>query len=66
LTGKASCNDIDLLQIVPSALPNVSFPVNVWPMSLEDSGCVVINFYLPFALHSAAFKAQVDATDSGE
>jgi hypothetical protein len=39
-----------------SALLNVSLPMHVWPVSLKDFGCVVIDFHLPLALKSSPFK----------
>tara|TARA_R110000868_G_scaffold290945_6_gene551192 strand:- start:817 stop:1035 length:219 start_codon:yes stop_codon:yes gene_type:complete len=66
LAWKSSDDAVDPLKVVPSALPDVPLPVNVWPMSLKDSGCVVIDLHLPFALHSAAFKTKVKATDTGK
>jgi hypothetical protein len=51
---------------VPSALFDIPLAVNVWPMSLKDSGCVLIDLHLPFALHAAAFKTKIKPTDSGK
>jgi hypothetical protein len=50
LTGKSADDAIDPLKIVPSALPDVSLAMHVWPVPLKDFGRIVIDFHLPLAL----------------
>jgi hypothetical protein len=57
LTGKAADDAIDALKVVPATFPNVSLSMDVWPMPFKDSGCIVINLHLPFALKTSPFKA---------
>jgi hypothetical protein len=57
LTGEASADNIDSLKVVLSALSDIAFSVDAWPMLGENPGCVIIDFYLPFANHAGTFKA---------
>jgi hypothetical protein len=57
LTGEASANNVDPLEVVLSALSDVAFSVDAWPMLFKDFRCVVIDFHLPFANHAGTFKA---------
>jgi hypothetical protein len=57
LAGETSANNIDPLKVVLSALSDIAFSVDAWPMLFKDFRCVVIDFYLPFANHASTFKA---------
>jgi hypothetical protein len=57
LAGESSANNVDSLKVVSPALLDISLSVDVWPMLGENFGCVVIDFYLPFASHAGTFKA---------
>jgi hypothetical protein len=48
---------------MPSTLLDVFLSMCVWPMSLENSGCVVIYFHLPFAFKPSTLKAQIEAAN---
>jgi len=61
-----------LSPIAPDALGvgrkrgNVSPSSDVGPVSFQNSRCVVIDFYLPFANHPGTFKSKIKTTDSSK
>jgi hypothetical protein len=55
-TGKSADDAIDALEVVLSALPDVSLPMHVWPVPLKDFRRIVINLHLPLALKPSPFK----------
>jgi hypothetical protein len=57
LAREASADNVDPLEVVLSTLSDVAFSVDVRPMLGKHLGCVVIDFYLPFANHAGTFKA---------
>lgn len=66
LAWKPSADDIDSFKIVDSALSNVSFSVDVWPMFCEDPVCIVINLHLPFAHHAGPLETKIKTADTSE
>jgi hypothetical protein len=66
LARKPAADNVDGLQVVFPAFPNVSFPVDAGPVFCQDSVCIIINLHLPFACHASAFKTKVKAADASE
>jgi hypothetical protein len=66
LAGEPSANKVNWFEVVLPDFPHVPVSLDVGPMFFEDSVAEVIYLHLPFALHSGAFKAKVETSDTGE
>jgi hypothetical protein len=66
LTRETTADNVNGFKVVPSALSDISLPVDVWPMFGEHSVCIIVDLHLPFAGHSSPFKSKVETTDACE
>jgi hypothetical protein len=66
LAWVSSTDNVNSLKVVFSALLNVSFSMNAWPMFFKHFCCVVIYLHLPLANHPCLFKTKIKSADSSK
>lgn len=66
LAGEAPANKVNWFQVGGSALSHVPVPADVGPVFLKDSGCIIVDLYLPLARHVRPFEAEIQPADPGK
>lgn len=66
LAGETCGNEINGLEVVCSAVSNVSKPGNMGPVFFEYFCRIIVNLRLPLADHPRLLQAQIQAAYSGE